>query len=196
MVKFNLIFLGVRRFGRLSSVKRMLAIETILILLLAWAFTRSVPTRFWSQFICTVEESTGNEEMPVKTRNGRDRNSYIFDHKPMARKKNVRLNNAGVISSEQDIARMIGRGVEKTVHYLPVRMRCLDKAIAAQWMLGRRGIKSVLRFGVRRDMLPDSGFEYHAWLMSGQEPVVGGNEVESYSAFPAFVFLRTGKIRN
>lgn len=188
-MNLDLIFAGIRSFGRLSSAKRVLAIETVLVLLLVWVLTRFVPARFWLQ-TCTAEEPTSDGRKLVKTRT----NNPMLNHKPMT-KTDDQLNKNKVVSSDLDIGRMIGRAVEKTAHYLPLHMRCLHKAIAAQWMLDRRGVGSVLRFGVRRDTTMYSRFEYHAWLIVDKEPVIGGNEVESYSAFPPFSSLRTNKKR-
>jgi hypothetical protein len=42
-----------------------------------------------------------------------------------------------------------------------LRMTCLCRALALQWMLSRRGILPVLRLGVLND---GSGIQGHAWL--------------------------------
>lgn len=92
----------------------------------------------------------------------------------------------------QPLPRELGRAVEKVARHLPFRVRCLPQAMAVQWMLRRRGLRSTLVFGVRRGMAAKSALEFHAWLMVGGECVVGGDEVESFSAFPPFVAVGGG----
>ena len=78
----------------------------------------------------------------------------------------------------------------KVVPHLPFRTRCLPQAVAAQWMLRRRGVRSRLVFGVRRGAEGSGQLEFHAWLMVGGECVVGGQEIGSYTAFPPFAATR------
>ena len=59
---------------------------------------------------------------------------------------------------------------------------CLVRALVAEAMLERRGNKTALRFGV-----DDAGadMEAHAWLESGGEIVVGGENREAYTRLEA-----------
>jgi len=60
---------------------------------------------------------------------------------------------------------------------------CLEESLALWWLLGRQGIASVLRIGVRKQ---GDKFEAHAWVESDG---VALNEIEAlhehYSAFDA-----------
>lgn len=86
----------------------------------------------------------------------------------------------GVAPSER---RTVGRAVERVAWHLPFRARCLPQAMAAQWMLRRRGERSTLVLGARRG---GGATEFHAWLLAGGELIVGGEESASYTAFPGF----------
>ena len=78
-------------------------------------------------------------------------------------------------------ARGLCRIVRKVAHRAPFRAVCLPQAMAAQWMLRRRGIPSRLVFGARRRS--DAELEFHAWLRVGAETVLGGEEQATWSAF-------------
>ncbi len=92
---------------------------------------------------------------------------------------------AGVCASahrEQTI-RGVARSVEVVARHLPLRAECLQQALAAQYMLRRRGIATVLTLGVRRN--GDQELQAHAWLTDGTTLVIGG-PAESFSSIAAF----------
>ena len=97
----------------------------------------------------------------------------------------------------------VGGMVQRVAVRLPFRAACLPQAMAAQWMLRRRGVSSRLTFGVRRAPgsrggpgrhpgapradhadPPPPRLHFHAWLTVAGEPVVGGREVETYAPLP------------
>ncbi len=92
--------------------------------------------------------------------------------------------SARFAASGSPVPAEIGRAVAKVARHLPFPVKCLPQAIAAQWMLRRRGIQATLVFGVRRNDAPERTLDFHAWLMFGREVIIGGHEVEKYSAFP------------
>ena len=59
---------------------------------------------------------------------------------------------------------------------------CLVRALVAEAMLERRGHETALRFGVNG---ADRDMEAHAWLESGGETVVGGENREAYTRLEA-----------
>ena len=77
---------------------------------------------------------------------------------------------------------LVGQGLARRVVRLaprmPVRTTCLVRAVAGWMMLRRRGIPSVVRFGVRS---PAGVLEAHAWLLVGETAVLGGEEAEDYA---------------
>ena len=91
--------------------------------------------------------------------------------------------DAPVSAEALNTARRLGRIVRKVALRAPFRAACLPQAIAAQWMLRRRGIPSRLVFGTRRNA--GSALEFHAWLRAGGEILLGGEERASWRCFAA-----------
>lgn len=60
---------------------------------------------------------------------------------------------------------------------------CLHQALAAHWMLRWRGISSRICFGVKRG--PD-GLCSHAWLVNGNEILLGGESASEFSLLAEF----------
>ena len=92
----------------------------------------------------------------------------------------------GATPARRLLGRTVGTMVRRVACRLPVRAVCLPRAMAAQWMLRRRGVSSRLMFGVRRGAA-DRRLEYHAWLTVGGECVIGdhGVGVGTYVPLPA-----------
>ena len=85
----------------------------------------------------------------------------------------------------RDLARAIARSV-RSVGRRRLNAVCLPQAMAGQWMLRRRGVASRLWFGVRRAQGDADEMEYHAWLTVDGECVLGGGEIETFTALPPF----------
>ena len=66
-------------------------------------------------------------------------------------------------------ARRVGRMVQRVAQTLPWHPTCLRQALATQWLLRRRGIRSVLHLGVA-DV---SSMDAHAWVTVDGWKVVG-----------------------
>ena len=109
----------------------------------------------------------------------------------------------GDAEGDRVLGREVGRVVRKVASCLPFRAVCLPQAMAAQWMLRRRGVSSRLVFGVRRATEePDgpphgehgdsararprtgAGLDFHAWLTVAGETVVGDQGAETWAPFP------------
>ncbi len=76
------------------------------------------------------------------------------------------------------IAREVGWAVTRAARHLPFRAVCLPQAMAAKVMLRRRGVVSVLSFGVAPARVMQG--ESHAWLTAA------GVEVTGYPTAAAF----------
>jgi len=78
-------------------------------------------------------------------------------------------------------AELTARMVRAAVHHGVGHPSCLEESLVLWWLLGRRGIASRLRIGIKKDT---AKFEAHAWVELGGEPL---NEPESahqhYTAF-------------
>ncbi len=90
--------------------------------------------------------------------------------------------SAPVDAPTQIRARAIGRQVTRAAHKVPFRAVCLPQAMAARWMLARRGIETQLYIGARRG---DEGkaYAFHAWLMLGEDCLTGQEERDAFNAF-------------
>lgn len=76
--------------------------------------------------------------------------------------------------------------VRRVAYRLPFETKCLPRALAAHWMLRRRGAASRVVFGVRRTA-PEQRPEYHAWLVMNGATVLGGRQAASFTPLPASV---------
>lgn len=72
--------------------------------------------------------------------------------------------------------------VETAARHLLWRPVCLPQAVAAQWMLRRRGIPSTLYLGLD----PGRGYDAHAWVRVGTVVVTGGPGEERFVVVSTF----------
>lgn len=71
----------------------------------------------------------------------------------------------------------VGWAVRTVARRGNVLANCLCEAIAARWMLRRRGVSAALHLGVQS---PESGFKAHAWLEAAGQPVGGVRRSAGY----------------
>ncbi len=71
---------------------------------------------------------------------------------------------------EANLSLRVSRGLDAAAARLPWPTTCLERAIAAKWMLRRRRVPCTLYLGVRRSA---AGLDAHAWLRSGPTIVTG-----------------------
>jgi len=67
----------------------------------------------------------------------------------------------------------VGHAVQRAARHLPLNLLCLPQALAAQWMLRRRGIASTLHFGMAKSSEGECPMQAHAWLTVAGLGVVG-----------------------
>jgi Transglutaminase-like superfamily len=79
--------------------------------------------------------------------------------------------NAVPEPTQAELAREIGWAVRRSAHWVPFRAVCLPQAMAAQAMLRRRGVSSVMRFGAGKGV--DKPLDAHAWLDAAGVEVTG-----------------------
>jgi len=89
-------------------------------------------------------------------------------------------------TNDQDEAKRIAHAMGRVERRLPWRSPCLARALAARFMLRRRGVASVLHFGVVLSQGPDRSMTAHAWLTVGPVGVVGVAEAEGFSEIAGF----------
>lgn len=90
----------------------------------------------------------------------------------------------------EDDAADIGRIVERVAARMPVRVRCLQEAIAVRMMLVRRGFSPVVHLGLNRAAEADGEatrrLSAHAWVVVGDTVVTGGEVMDRYAYVARF----------
>jgi hypothetical protein len=81
----------------------------------------------------------------------------------------------------------LARMLRRVVRLLPLKPSCLAEALALRSMLARRGISSVLHFGVRRE---EGRLAAHAWLEAGGGVVCGGPAAVGFVHLAGFAQAR------
>lgn len=127
-------------------------IETLFNLALARFLIRFIPFRYWKGTLGTIAHSEPSGEVAAPESKARAR--------ALAVSYWVRL--------------MAGR--------VPFETLCLPQAMAARWMLARRGVKTQVFMGAKRDGETGDA-KFHAWLMHGDECLTGHAERETFSTF-------------
>jgi hypothetical protein len=90
---------------------------------------------------------------------------------------------AGLEQTES--AKAVSWAVTRAARYVPFNAVCLPQAMAAQVMLKRRGIKSVMHFGAGRG--DDKPIDAHAWLDAAGVEVTGYPVAEGFAEIACFV---------
>jgi hypothetical protein len=91
-----------------------------------------------------------------------------------------------VMAAEQtQTAAEIGWAVTRAARYVPFKAVCLPQAMAAQVMLKRRGVKSVMHFGAAKGT--DKPLDAHAWLDAAGVEVTGYPVAEGFAEIACFV---------
>ena len=80
-------------------------------------------------------------------------------------------------------ALMVRRWIRRVAANAPFRAVCLPQAMAARWMLGRRGIATELHLGARTGRGDAQPFDLHAWLLCGDLCLTGADARDSFAPF-------------
>jgi len=67
---------------------------------------------------------------------------------------------------------------------LPWNAVCIQRGLATQWMLRRRGIDARLHYGLARDA--ESALTAHVWVDASGKTVIGGEEAGDYVRVATF----------
>lgn len=78
--------------------------------------------------------------------------------------------------ADRDTARIIDAVADR----LPFRAVCLQRGLALQWMLRRRGVEAVLHYGIQ---LTEAGEELaaHVWVSVGDDIILGAPQHQQYA---------------
>jgi hypothetical protein len=148
-----------QRFSRLPLTDRLLTIEAAIFLAIARTWLLVVPFRKIAETLGTSHPAAGPKAALAPSS-----------------------------EREDEIALRISEAVKRAAKNIPVHAVCIQQAIAAKMMLGRRGIRCVMHFGVARG-LPDSGaaMRAHAWLQTASVEVTGFPLDEDWKEIAYFV---------
>lgn len=82
---------------------------------------------------------------------------------------------------EREAGRLVARSIKLAVRNAPVELVCLPQALAARWMLRRRGVDSRLFIGTKLGETGDRNF--HAWLKVQELWITGHCNEAEYAVF-------------
>lgn len=88
--------------------------------------------------------------------------------------------------ADLQLARMIGWAVRSAANYTPWESVCLPQAVAAKWMIKRRGIPGTLYLGVMKDETKAEKLAAHAWVRCGQVILTGAKGHLQYTVVSTF----------
>jgi hypothetical protein len=83
-----------------------------------------------------------------------------------------------------NMVRRIRWAIMTTAARVPWRALCFQQGLAAQLMLRRRGIPSVLYYGATQD--DRSGLQAHVWVRDGDVDVIGGEVADRFALLTTF----------
>lgn len=89
----------------------------------------------------------------------------------------------GPVRTDPETVRRARSAVTGWSRRVPWRAVCFQKGLAVHWMLRRRGISSVLLYGVRNG---GEGLAAHVWVDVDGETVIGGEEAPDFACLARF----------
>lgn len=158
MARLRLIRRLLRRFGEVDNRRRALLPEAVLYLLAARLALIFIP-------FPRLAPHLGSFVPPTDAR--------------------VAQAGAGIAPDQARLARDIGWAVTRAARYLPFKAVCLPQAMAAQVMLRRRGVTSVMHFGAAKGT--DKPLDAHAWLDAAGVEVTGYPVAAGFAEIACFV---------
>jgi Transglutaminase-like superfamily len=85
--------------------------------------------------------------------------------------------------SDAEMVRRVRGAVQGWGRRVPWKAVCFQRGLALHWMLRRRGIRSVLLYGVRQR---DDGLAAHVWVEVDGATVIGGEEAPNFACLARF----------
>jgi Transglutaminase-like superfamily len=84
---------------------------------------------------------------------------------------------------DADMVRRVRGAIQGWGRRVPWKAVCFQRGLALHWMLRRRGIRSVLLYGARRD---GETMAAHVWVDVDGETVIGGEEAPNFACLARF----------
>ncbi len=98
-------------------------------------------------------------------------------------KRAIRLGCVPLAPVSSADAQDVVSAVEAAARRLPWRTVCIQRGIAAQRMLRRRGLDATLHYGIGNEA---DGLAAHVWVSLDGVPVIGGKEAGAFAPVGAF----------
>ncbi len=100
----------------------------------------------------------------------------------------IRFGSGGLSYVDPDptieMLRRIERSVDRASARVPWRTVCLQKGLALQWMLRRRGVDARLHYGIGKD---DAGaLCAHVWVSAGQAMLIGSEQAPQFQTVATY----------
>jgi hypothetical protein len=90
--------------------------------------------------------------------------------------------------ASSDLLELIRISIRRACRRSPWRTKCFEQALSARMMLRRRGIKSIIYFGVRKSISDQKEtLEAHAWLVCSEVVVTGGENNSIFTIVGCFL---------
>jgi hypothetical protein len=86
-------------------------------------------------------------------------------------------------AADEAFLRKLRWAVDSWGKRVPWRALCFERGLAVHAMLRRRGVPSVLHYGVARE---GEGVAAHVWVTVGARPVIGGEEAPRFTCLARF----------
>jgi len=84
------------------------------------------------------------------------------------------------LSAEENIkVHFVEKSMRRVVRFLPMKIKCFARALAARRILKKQNIQTTIYFGVAKDS--NSKMIAHAWLRSGDIIVTGKEEMGRFT---------------
>ncbi|HEX8263552.1 MAG TPA: lasso peptide biosynthesis B2 protein [Allosphingosinicella sp.] len=84
---------------------------------------------------------------------------------------------------DAEMVRRVRGAVQGWGRRVPWKAVCFQRGLALHWMLRRRGIRSVLLYGARRQ---DDGLAAHVWVDVDGVTAIGGEEAPNFACLARF----------
>lgn len=85
--------------------------------------------------------------------------------------------------ADAETVRRVRGAVQGWGRRVPWKAVCFQRGLALHWMLRRRGIRSVLLYGARRQ---GEGLAAHVWVDVDGRTVIGGEEAANFACLARF----------
>ena len=85
--------------------------------------------------------------------------------------------------ADAEMPRRVRGAIRGWSRRVPWKTVCFQQGLALHWMLRRRGIRSILRYGVRQQA---DGLGAHVWVDVDGATVIGGEEAPDFACLARF----------